>query len=106
MNVKSLDYKKRGRPFFLGEELDYQVQAYVKYALKVLGRFENDKWLGEPGARVARDSGQVLPWNCCEHKWQYSTGGLRPEQREALQVWSGHILHTFHPSRGLVCTGV
>ena len=30
VSVKSLDNKKRGRPFLLGEELDRQVQAYIK----------------------------------------------------------------------------
>ncbi len=29
--IKSLDHKKRGRPFLLGEELDLQAQAYVKF---------------------------------------------------------------------------
>ena len=30
VTVESLDHKKRGRPFLLGEELDHQVQAYIK----------------------------------------------------------------------------
>ena len=30
VTVESLDHKKRGRLFLLGEELDHQVQAYTK----------------------------------------------------------------------------
>ena len=66
------EVKDDGTQYFRGGHEYHRPYGWNCYALKVLGRFENDKWLGEPGARVGSSQGE---WPVSYHGTNVNASG-------------------------------
>ena len=90
-----------GKKYYRGGYEYQRPYGWNRYAIKVLGRFENDKWLGERGLRFHSSEGE---WPVSYHgTGESASGWVQIGSRKTISVWQWDILHTFHPSCSKVC---
>ena len=99
--------KDDGTVFYRGGTCYYRPYGWKRYALKVLDRYDDNKWLGRSGHRTGSSDGE---WPVSYHGTGVTVSGSIALEGYSLSkgkrfryIWQGNLFHSIHRCCCNVC---